>query len=98
LNKSNTKNLNLGKDILLAGLVIQIITFAFFTIVAVHFDIVVAKSGQHGGKWRQLMKALYAACTLVLVTNHCCENSSENVDNSIKFHDFVCIGFDLLGS
>jgi hypothetical protein len=51
----------------LAGLVIQIITFTFFTIVAVHFDIVVAKSGKHGGKWRWLMKALYAACTLILV-------------------------------
>jgi len=51
----------------LVGLVIQIITFSFFTIVAVHFDIVVAKSGRHGGKWRWLMKALYAACALILV-------------------------------
>ncbi len=98
MNKSNTKNLSLGKDILLVGLVIQIITFAFFTIVAIHFDIVVAKSGRHGGKWRQLMKALYAACALVLVTRHCSKISSENVDNSIKFHNYLCIRFDLLGS
>ncbi len=52
---------------MLVGLVIQIITFTFFTIVAIHFDIVVAKSGRHGEKWRWLMKALYGACALILV-------------------------------
>ncbi len=52
---------------MLVGLVIQIITFSFFTIVAVHFDIAAAKGGNHGGKWRWLMKALYTACALILV-------------------------------
>jgi hypothetical protein len=70
----------MGKDILLAGLVIQIVTFAFFTVCAIHFDITVAKSGRHGGKWRWLMKALYAACALILVSSytfasHCSEIS-----------------------
>jgi len=81
LNRSNANNYNIGKDILLAGLVIQIITFAIFVVCAVHYDIVVAKSGRHGERWRWLMKALYLACALILVigfifTSHCSEISS----------------------
>ena len=76
LNRNNASNVTRGKNILLAGLIIQILTFAFFTICAIHFDIVVAKSGRPGGKWRQLMKALYAACTLILVSSYCSEISS----------------------
>jgi hypothetical protein len=67
LNRNNANNLNIGKDILLAGLVIQIITFAIFIVCAVHFDVTVAKSGRHGEKWRWLMRALYAACAFILV-------------------------------
>jgi hypothetical protein len=67
LNKNSTANIDLGKNILLAGLIIQIITFGFFTVCAIHFDVAVAKSGRHGGKWRWLMKSLYAACALILV-------------------------------
>jgi hypothetical protein len=70
LNRNNTNNETLGKNILLGGLVIQIITFAFFTVCAIHFDVTVAKSGRHGGKWRWLMRALYAACALILVINY----------------------------
>jgi hypothetical protein len=70
LNRSNGNNLNTGKDILLAGLVIQIITFSVFITCAIHFDVVVAKSGRHGGKWRWLMKALYVACTLIMVISY----------------------------
>ncbi|CAF1102122.1 unnamed protein product [Adineta steineri] len=66
LNRSNTTNLTIGKDILLAGLIIQIVTFAFFTICAVHYDVVVYKSGQHGGRWRWSMRALYVVCALIL--------------------------------
>jgi hypothetical protein len=69
LNRNKAGNANLGKNILLVGLIIQIVTFAFFTVCAIHFDVVVAKSGRHGGKWRWLMKALYAACALILVTS-----------------------------
>ena len=58
----------LEKNILLAGLIIQIFAFAFFTVCAIHFDIIVAKSGRQGGKWRWLMKALYGGCALILVT------------------------------
>jgi hypothetical protein len=68
LNGNKASNANLGKNILLAGLIIQILAFSFFTVCAIHFDIVVAKSGQRGGKWRWLMKALYGGCTLILVT------------------------------
>jgi hypothetical protein len=67
LNKSNASNANLGKNILLAGLIIQILAFGFFTVCAIHFDVTVAKSGRRGGKWRWLMKALYAGCALILV-------------------------------
>ncbi len=74
MNRNNANNLNIGKDILLAGLVIQIITFGFFTTCAVHFDVTVAKSGRHGGKWRWLMKALYSACALILVSSYIFES------------------------
>ncbi len=68
MNGSKASNANLGKNILLAGLIIQILAFAFFSICAIHFDIVVAKSGRRDGKWRYLMKALYAACAFILVS------------------------------
>ncbi|CAF0950372.1 unnamed protein product [Adineta steineri] len=68
LNKSNASNVNLGKNILLVGLIIQIGVFFFFTICAIHFHVTVNKSGQHnGGNWRQLIKALYVACVFVLL-------------------------------
>jgi hypothetical protein len=67
LNQSSSNNYTLGKDILIGGLIIQIVTFAFFIIVAIHFDVTVAMSGQHGGKWRWLMTALYMASALILV-------------------------------
>jgi hypothetical protein len=67
LNRNSQSNYDRGKNILLGGLVIQVVTFAFFIIIAVHFDITVAKSGQHGGKWRWLMKSLYTASGLILV-------------------------------
>ncbi|CAF1345356.1 unnamed protein product [Adineta steineri] len=68
LNKNNPNSVNLGKNILLVGLIIQIGVFFFFTICAIHFHVTVNKSGQHnGGNWRQLIKALYVACVFVLV-------------------------------
>jgi hypothetical protein len=70
LKRDNIANVDRGKTILLVGLIIQIVAFAFFTICAIHFDIVVAKSGQRGGKWRWLIKTLYAACAFILVNNY----------------------------
>ena len=70
LRNKDANSVNIGRDLLVAGLIIQIGTFGFFTICAIHFDVVVAKSGRHGGKWRWLMKALYAACALILVSIH----------------------------
>ncbi|CAF3735783.1 unnamed protein product [Adineta steineri] len=68
LNKNNPNSVNLGKNILLVGLIIQIGVFFFFTICAIHFHVTVNKSGQHnGGNWRQLIKALYVACVFVLL-------------------------------
>jgi len=76
LNKTSQSKIDLGKDILLAGLVIQIATFAFFITLAIHFEVTVGKCGQHGGKWRWLMKALYTASGLILVID-LIENESE---------------------
>ncbi len=64
---------------MLAGLVIQIITFTIFIIVAVHFDVVVAKSGRRGGRWRWLMNALYGACALILVISEIFTSHYSNV-------------------
>ncbi len=63
LNQSSSGNYSLGKNILLGGLVVQVVTFAFFITIAVHFDITVGKTG----KWRWLMTALYVASALILV-------------------------------
>jgi hypothetical protein len=63
LNQSSSSNYALGKNILLGGLAVQVVTFAFFITIAVHFDLTVGKSG----KWRWLMSALYLASGLILV-------------------------------
>ncbi len=63
MNTNSRNNQNLGKDILLAGLVIQVVTFTFFITIAVHFNVTVGKTG----KWRWLLKGLYVASGLILV-------------------------------
>ncbi len=63
MNQSSSSNYSLGKNILIGGLVVQVVTFAFFITIAVHFDITVGKTG----KWRWLMTALYVASALILV-------------------------------
>ncbi|CAF1054443.1 unnamed protein product [Adineta ricciae] len=69
LNQSKSSNLTTGKYILLAGLIVQVVTFLFFIICAVHFHIDTIQNGKNG-KWKWLMMSLYIDCALILVSQH----------------------------
>jgi hypothetical protein len=77
LNQSSASNYTLGKNILIGGLGVQVLTFTFFITIAIHFDITVAMSGKNGGKWRWLMTALYLASGLILVIDLIEKNNEE---------------------
>lgn len=66
--------MNMGANIVIGGLDIQLLFFGFFVVVSAVFHWRVksnspstSHSSEHGKKWEPIMWALYAACFLILV-------------------------------
>jgi len=66
LNKAQNL-LNLGDNILLAGLAINLASFVVFMLQITYFDYQTRKQHAPGGRWRQLLIALYVSTLLVLI-------------------------------
>ncbi|KAL0639899.1 hypothetical protein Q9L58_000990 [Maublancomyces gigas] len=64
------KKMNLGRDIMLSGLAIQILTFSFFICATIRFSFKaqdLAVPGAERPKWRVLLWALYFSSFLIMV-------------------------------
>lgn len=66
------KKMDLGRDVMLTGLAVQIMTFGFFICATIRFDfksrsLAVAGSGRP--RWRILLWALYVSSILIMVRN-----------------------------
>lgn len=64
------EKLNLGRDLMLAGLGTQILTFGFFICATIRFDVKGRALEPRGGprpKWRVLLWALYFSSLLIMV-------------------------------
>ncbi|KZT62422.1 RTA1 like protein, partial [Calocera cornea HHB12733] len=59
--------LNLGDNILLAGLAINLASFVVFVMQVSYFDYKTRTAGAPTGRWRKLLYALYGSTALVLV-------------------------------
>ncbi|OOQ84049.1 RTA1 domain protein [Penicillium brasilianum] len=63
--------MNIGENIVIGGLAIQLLFFGFFVVVSAVFHWRVRRSIPHSAesskKWESIMWALYAACFLILV-------------------------------
>ncbi|KAK6335465.1 hypothetical protein TWF696_002239 [Orbilia brochopaga] len=55
-----------GSHIVMAGLIVQLIFFSFFTGAVVRFDLKTRKD-HPGAKWRVLVYCLYISCTCILI-------------------------------
>ncbi|KZT62425.1 hypothetical protein CALCODRAFT_407356, partial [Calocera cornea HHB12733] len=64
----NAQNLlNLGDNILLAGLAVNLGSFVIFIVQVTWFDYKTRTQGAPGGRWRTLLWALYVSSVLVLI-------------------------------
>jgi hypothetical protein len=66
--------INMGANIVIGGLAIQLLFFGFFVVVSAVFhwrvklnSLNISHSSEHSKKWESIMWALYAACFLILV-------------------------------
>lgn len=68
---SNSKNIKLGEDIILGGLIFQLVTFGFFVVGAVIFHMRVRKRGGSGlgVKWEQMLLVLYTLSGFIVFRN-----------------------------
>ncbi|KAJ6007400.1 hypothetical protein N7540_011376 [Penicillium herquei] len=69
---SNSNNPSTGEDVIIGGLIAQIVFFGFFTITAIVFQLRIAKnptsrSIEEKSRWQRHMFALYAASILILI-------------------------------
>ncbi|KAH8148533.1 uncharacterized protein LAJ45_07244 [Morchella importuna] len=67
---TNMKKMNTGRDVMLTGLAVQIVTFGFFIAATVRFDFKsrsLATLGLARPRWRILLWALYASSVLIMV-------------------------------
>jgi len=67
---SNAKNMNLGKHMVVVGLLIQIIFFGFFVVTAGIFHYRIARNPTPASvrnNWKKYIFALYAASVLILI-------------------------------
>lgn len=72
--KTNKAALNAGNNIIIGGLVLQLLWFAFFVIIALvfHYRMIqspTARSHQANIKWRSYLHALYVASILIIIRN-----------------------------
>ena len=66
--------MNIGKKVVLAGLVFSLVVFAFFILIAVKFHIRLKKTPSplvsHSNlRWQRYMWALYTACVAIMLRN-----------------------------
>jgi hypothetical protein len=96
----NLDSFNLGKNIVIAGLIIQIIIFGFFVVVTALFHVRITKlptgaSVDSRVSWRKHMYAMYFCSALILVRNliRVVEYAQGN-DGFIITHEFMLYVFD----
>ncbi|KAF3918540.1 hypothetical protein ABW21_db0208303 [Orbilia brochopaga] len=63
-NKANAQER--GSHIVMAGLIVQLIFFGFFTGAVLRFDLK-TRAGHPNAKWRPLVYCLYVSCTCILI-------------------------------
>jgi hypothetical protein len=64
------KKMNTGRNVMLTGLAVQIVTFGFFIAATIRFDFKsrsLATLGSGRPRWRILLWALYANSVLIMV-------------------------------
>ncbi|EWC48478.1 hypothetical protein DRE_02247 [Drechslerella stenobrocha 248] len=66
VNKVDPSGRQRGTNIVVGGLVVQLIFFTFFTGAVVRFD-VKTRADYPGAKWRVLVYALYVSCACILI-------------------------------
>jgi hypothetical protein len=96
----NLDSFNLGKNIVIAGLIIQIIIFGFFVVVTALFHVRITKLPTSASvdlrvSWRKHMYAMYFCSALILVRNliRVVEYAQGN-DGFIITHEFMLYVFD----
>jgi hypothetical protein len=100
--KGDIDSYNLGRTIVIAGLIIQIVIFGFFVIVAVLFNLRVNKnptpvSTDRSLRWQRLMHVLYFASAIILVRNAIrVVEYAEGHDGFIISHEYMLYIFDAL--
>ncbi|CAF1264731.1 unnamed protein product [Didymodactylos carnosus] len=76
LTSTDTSKISIGQDILIAGLVINLISFCFFSIITIYLDYSIRKRRQQqkraetenqNEKWRYIFYALYLSMTLLIL-------------------------------
>lgn len=73
--KEDVKKSNTGQNIVIGGLVLQLIAFGFFTAVAIRFHLKMKRAQRLLGsvtqervrEWRPLLLCLYASCLLIMI-------------------------------
>lgn len=100
--KGNGSGATLGANIIVAGLVLQLIFFGIFIAVAVAFDHAMrvrptARSTKPEVNWRKYLKVLYGTSGLIMVRNiiRVVEYGQGN-DGFLLGHEFVLYMFDAL--
>lgn len=64
------KKMDTGRDVMLTGLAVQLVTFGFFIAATIRFDFKsrsLATLGSGRPRWRILLWALYASSVLIMV-------------------------------
>ena len=99
---SHGNNYRLGSDIIVAGLILQLVFFGFFIVVAASFDRNIRRyptSLSRGGlfPWYKHLVTLYAASALIMVRNivRLVEYVQGN-DGYVLGHEFFLYDFDAL--
>lgn len=91
---------NLGTDVILAGLVLQIVIFIFFVVVAAMWHVRMNRYTRATGSvslvpWQRLVRSLYLASGLILVRNivRCVEYGSGSKGYLLN-HEWTTYAFD----
>ncbi|KAJ5737767.1 uncharacterized protein N7483_002892 [Penicillium malachiteum] len=95
-----SSSLQLGEDVIVAGLIVQIIFFGFFIIVSVIFhkrmnERPTATSLSSAAQWERYMYVLYAASTMIMV--RCIYRVIEYIQGStgtLQSHEYFAYIFD----
>lgn len=92
--QTNGTSQNLGKTILVVGLVVQIVGLGIFTVFAAIFHYRARRAGEPNGPWVTCLWTLYAGCVLILIRSvyRTVEyaTSSSNSDGYLVSHEGIC--------